>query len=123
VKVILKTDRDFYEQALAAYEQTLTEHHLNSAAIDAVNQQIQAEHDATDGELREPDLYELPPDPVFTAKEPPVYDAREVEEPEEVDTPWGVAIAMPGTIIVTGADGSFVVPAATFASDYDEGEG
>jgi len=174
MKVILKSERDHYQQALDAYEQRLAEHHQHVLDVDAVNEEAQQQHqetlqtlrdkaeeqylfavteheeresdrqrwidDGADPELfanippppeapmpipdvREPDMQEPPPDPVFSFPAPTVYDAREVEEPEEVDTPWGVTIAMPGTIIVTGADGSFVVPAATFASDYDEGEG
>jgi hypothetical protein len=111
---------DGYERALEVWKATCTDlnaHH--EASVQAW--QEQRDSDALTAETADP------PSPPVLPHEPeaidpaslPVYEARAVDAIEEIETPTGTIIVMPGRIVLTAPDGtSFAVSEQELAHSY-----
>jgi len=55
--------------------------------------------------------------------EPAVYVAREIDEPETIETRWGKVLVLPPRVVLTAPDGSvFAISPKELAVDYVEVE-
>lgn len=74
-------------------------------------------------EPEEPVLVETHHEPEFHMPEPAPYDARRIEgdDYEEVQTEWGVAIAVPGSWVLKDEENNFhIVPDEVFNAEYSK---
>ena len=72
-------------------------------------------------EVPEPELLVTPQEPEFQHEEPEVFGAVDVtEEPLEVKTPWGIALALPGQYVLTSerTKKKHIETAETVANEY-----
>lgn len=99
------------------------------AAVETVNAQREAQYqgmlaawqEAHGAFLEDPTLLNPgpQPEPPTPVAEATVYDVADVTEPEEIDTPWGTALLIPGMKKLTAPDGTVLgVTAADFAASW-----
>ena len=103
---------DNYNQETAAWEH-------NAAAREA---EWQEAHDlwAVTSEGPEPVQPEPPAPPERPVPVVTVYEARDVTEVEELETAAGVALVLPGRIVMTGNGSSFAVSEDELAAFYQD---
>jgi len=98
-----------YQKALDLHASQVAMIEGSNAAAQAAWEEAHAAWEADPGELPEPP--QPPPQPTPAPPEPPdaavvtVYEAREVTEPEELETATGTALILPPRFVLTGDDG------------------
>jgi hypothetical protein len=140
----MKSSVQIWDEQLVNYNAQLVTYSEQVAAIDADNKASEEQwqgyydawvvlHDAWLADPGDPPLPEpeapIKPEPLQYPSEPiapdpsmiVTYSSRIVEAPEELSTPAGIAIVLPGRIVLTGSDGaSFALSEQELAYGYTE---
>jgi len=129
-------DLESYDAQQANYAEQMNAWNAQKTTIEAANEQTQADYEAAHAAWEQtpadsegnpiaepvaPTPQPVPAQPVAPSEPTTTYTTRTVTTPEELTTPHGVALVLPGLLVVTSSSGEDrAMNADDFARAYTE---